>query len=64
MSGTDQTAPTPATHSHTLDRGLRALEVLSQHPDGLSVVELARALDTHRATGVAAAGEIAAGLWR
>jgi DNA-binding IclR family transcriptional regulator len=40
---------TPATHSHTLDRGLRALEVLTAHPDGLSVAELAAALGTHRA---------------
>ncbi|HTX07408.1 MAG TPA: helix-turn-helix domain-containing protein [Solirubrobacteraceae bacterium] len=39
----------PATHSHTLDRGLRALEVLAAHPEGLSVAELASALDTHRA---------------
>lgn len=41
--------PSPATHSHTLDRGLRALEVLAAHPDGLSVSELAAALGTHRA---------------
>lgn len=41
--------PSPATHSHTLERGLRALEVLAQHPDGLSVSDLAGALDTHRA---------------
>jgi DNA-binding IclR family transcriptional regulator len=43
--------PTPpsATHSHTLDRGLRALRVLTEHPDGLSVAELAAELSTHRA---------------
>jgi len=41
--------PSPATHSQTLDRGLRALEVLATHPDGLSVSELAAALETHRA---------------
>ena len=41
--------PSPATHSQTLDRGLRALEVLADHPDGLSVSELAAALGTHRA---------------
>ena len=39
----------PATHSQTLDRGLRALEVLAGHPEGLSVSELAAALGTHRA---------------
>lgn len=33
----------------TLDRGLRALEVVSQHPDGISVPELAAELDVHRA---------------
>lgn len=38
-----------ATHSHTLDRGLRALEVLAGHPEGLSVSELASELQTHRA---------------
>jgi DNA-binding IclR family transcriptional regulator len=43
------TTPTAAEHSHTLDRGLRALEVLRGHPDGLSVTELARELGTHRA---------------
>jgi DNA-binding IclR family transcriptional regulator len=32
-----------------LDRGLRALEVLREHGDGMSVAELADALDTHRA---------------
>jgi DNA-binding IclR family transcriptional regulator len=42
-------SPSPTTHSHTLDRGLRALEVLAKHPDGLSVSELAAALGTHRA---------------
>lgn len=40
---------TAPTHSHTLDRGLRALEVLAAHPDGLSVAELAASLGTHRA---------------
>lgn len=38
-----------ATHSHTLDRGLRALEALAEHPDGLTISELAAALGTHRA---------------
>lgn len=38
-----------ATHSHTLDRGLRALEVLAEHQEGLTVSELAALLDTHRA---------------
>ncbi|HWI22762.1 MAG TPA: helix-turn-helix domain-containing protein [Baekduia sp.] len=36
-------------HSLTLHRGLLALRVLAEHPDGLSVSELAAALDTHRA---------------
>ncbi|HEY2652359.1 MAG TPA: helix-turn-helix domain-containing protein [Solirubrobacteraceae bacterium] len=44
-----QSSPAAAEHSHTLDRGLRALEVLRGHPDGLSVTELARELGTHRA---------------
>lgn len=41
--------PSPATHSQTLDRGLRALEVLAEQPDGMTVSELAAALGTHRA---------------
>ena len=36
-------------HSLTLDRGLRVLRVLAEHPDGLSVSELAAALGTHLA---------------
>ena len=35
--------------SLTLERGLRVLSVLSEHPDGLSVSDLARELSTHRA---------------
>ncbi|HEY5427741.1 MAG TPA: helix-turn-helix domain-containing protein [Solirubrobacteraceae bacterium] len=42
-------ARTAATHSLTLDRGLRALEVLAANRAGLSISELAAALDTHRA---------------
>jgi DNA-binding IclR family transcriptional regulator len=42
-------SPAAAEHSHTLDRGLRALETLRGHPDGLTVTELARELGTHRA---------------
>ena len=38
-----------ATHSYTLDRGLRALSILAVNPDGLTVSELAAELDTHRA---------------
>ena len=49
MPGRSPSAPSPATYSQTLDRGLRALEVLAEHPDGLSVSQLAAALDTHRA---------------
>ncbi|HWH93525.1 MAG TPA: helix-turn-helix domain-containing protein [Baekduia sp.] len=48
VSVPEPSTPSP-THSHTLDRGLRALEVLAKHPDGLSVSELAAALGTHRA---------------
>lgn len=36
------------THSFTLDRGLRALEVLAEHPAGLTISELADLLGTHR----------------
>lgn len=39
----------PASHSLTLERGLRVLRVLQEHPDGLSVSELAEELSTHRA---------------
>lgn len=39
----------PQTGSQTLERGLRLLRVLAEHPDGLSVSALASALDTHRA---------------
>ena len=49
MSNPRVSGTSPATHSHTLDRGLRALEALAKHPDGLSVAELAVALGTHRA---------------
>lgn len=37
------------TGSQTLERGLRLMRVLAEHPDGLSVSELAAAMDTHRA---------------
>lgn len=43
------TTPATAEHSHALERGLRAMEVLRGHPDGLTVTELARELGTHRA---------------
>ena len=49
MTSSDSEEPTAATHSLTLDRGLRALSVLSAHADGMTVVELADALQTHRA---------------
>jgi DNA-binding IclR family transcriptional regulator len=39
----------PQSGSQTLERGLRVLRVLADHPDGLSVSGLASALDTHRA---------------
>jgi DNA-binding IclR family transcriptional regulator len=35
--------------SQTLDRGLRVLEMLSEHPDGLTAVEIAERLSTARA---------------
>jgi DNA-binding IclR family transcriptional regulator len=38
-----------ATGSLTLERGLRVLRALAEHPDGLSVSELADELETHRA---------------
>jgi len=34
---------------HTLDRGLRALDIISQSPSGISVADLAKRLETHRA---------------
>jgi DNA-binding IclR family transcriptional regulator len=40
---------TVAEGSLTLERGLRVLRVLADHPEGLSVAELAAELDTHRA---------------
>jgi DNA-binding IclR family transcriptional regulator len=46
---TTSSAHSPAQRSQTLDRGLRALQVLTEYPDGLSVSELATALETHRA---------------
>src|SRR4051812_42761605 len=49
VSMLEPSAPSPATHSQTLDRGLRALAALARHPDGLSVSELAAVLETHRA---------------
>ena len=38
-----------ANHSLTLERGLRVLRVLADHPDGLSVSALAAEMGTHRA---------------
>lgn len=49
VSSRTPSPPAPANHSQTLDRGLRVLKLLAEHPDGLSVSELAAALDTHRA---------------
>ncbi|MFL6053917.1 MAG: IclR family transcriptional regulator [Actinoallomurus sp.] len=40
--------PSPATGSKTIDTGLRLLEILREHPDGLTISELARAADVHR----------------
>ena len=44
----DRTTASP-NHSLTLERGLRVLRVLAEHPDGLSVSALATAMGTHRA---------------
>lgn len=33
----------------TLDRGLKALEIVSEHSDGISIADLAERLDIHRA---------------
>ncbi|MFZ1995849.1 MAG: helix-turn-helix domain-containing protein, partial [Solirubrobacteraceae bacterium] len=38
-----------SSSSLTLERGLRVLRVLSDHPEGMTVSELADALSTHRA---------------
>jgi DNA-binding IclR family transcriptional regulator len=38
----------PAETSQTLDRGLRVLELLAAHPRGMSVTELAGALEVNR----------------
>lgn len=38
-----------APHSLTLERGLLVLRVLAEHPEGMTVSELADALGTHRA---------------
>ncbi len=38
-----------ASSSLTLERGLRVLRVLAEHPEGMTVSELADALGTHRA---------------
>ncbi|CAM3855462.1 helix-turn-helix domain-containing protein [Nocardiopsis rhodophaea] len=41
-------ADAPGTRSQTLDRGIRALEVLHEAPGPMSISELARALEVHR----------------
>ena len=43
------TTPRASNHSLTLERGLRVLRALSEHPEGLSVSELAAEIGTHRA---------------
>src|SRR5574340_148671 len=40
---------TPMSTLQTLDRGLRALDVISRHPGGISVADLAKELDVARA---------------
>jgi DNA-binding IclR family transcriptional regulator len=49
LTTSDSPEPSSATHSLTLDRGLRALSVLHKHADGITVAALADALGTHRA---------------
>jgi DNA-binding IclR family transcriptional regulator len=46
--------------SLTLERGLRVLRALAEHPDGLSVSELAAELETHRAGIYRLVGPLAA----
>ena len=41
-------ATTAAPASQTLSRGIRALEILADTPDGLTTAEIADALDVHR----------------
>lgn len=41
-------APSQVAGSKTIDTGLRLLEVLRDHPDGLTITELAHATDVHR----------------
>jgi DNA-binding IclR family transcriptional regulator len=48
MAAADRAASS-ANHSLTLERGLKVLRVLAEHPDGLSVSALATAMGTHRA---------------
>jgi len=38
----------PAETSQTLDRGLNVLEILAEHPEGLTVTELGHKLDVGR----------------
>lgn len=40
--------PAQAGGSKTIDTGLRLLEILRDHPDGMTISELARAADVHR----------------
>ena len=49
LTNRDAPQPPSATHSLTLERGLRALSVLRGRADGVTVAELAGALGTHRA---------------
>ena len=49
MAEATERTGSPANHSLTLERGLRVLRVLADHPDGLSVSALATAMGTHRA---------------
>jgi DNA-binding IclR family transcriptional regulator len=49
VADTTERPGSPANHSLTLERGLRVLRVLAEHPDGLSVSALAAEMETHRA---------------
>src|SRR5690348_6373307 len=48
MSRLSTLACMPESHSLTLERGVRVLRTLAEHPEGLTVSELAAALETHR----------------
>ncbi|MFI7638071.1 IclR family transcriptional regulator [Nonomuraea sp. NPDC049400] len=48
MTSDQQSPAASATGSKTIDTGLRLLEILRQHPDGLTITELAQLAGIHR----------------